>query len=257
MKTEEVIKYLALAVGGYLLYKWLADNCYLSQFGITGQYACQNGQPIVGVAPGSTTGVVTSPTQQTATAPTGTTASTVTAPPVGLTPAQAAAAQTAAQTASSSQLTTAAQQLLAQAAQLRSVAAQLGQSNPQYASLIAEAQSVEAQAASFNSAAANGGSTTVAPTQDTLTAIQNAASLGDPTSIALSDQDGIRYTADQWNYIRVSAGGDATNVDLFPTGNRGYLMLASEYIRARQQANLSGLHGLYGMATLGRSRWTN
>jgi hypothetical protein len=90
------------------------------------------------------------------------------------------------------------------------------------------------------------------------TQIQNSASLGDASAIALSDQAGLRYTADQWNFIRNSADPSQpmTSVDLFPAGNRSYLMLASEYIGARQHAGLSGLHGFYPQMA-GMGGWRN
>ncbi len=260
MKTEEVFKYAILAIGGYMLYKWLADNCYLAQFGIAGANGCI--QTASGWQIGTVSAAAPVGTQPPVTAAPGTQQSvgqppaTVVTPPAGLTPAQAAAATAAAQTVTPSQLTAAATQLLSQAQQLRSVAAQVGQTSPMYQTYISEAQVVEAQAAAMQNAAATGSSTTIAPTQDALKQIQNAASLGDATSIALADQNQIRYNADQWNYIRVSAGGSSTSVDLFPAGNRGYLMLASEYIAARRSAGLSGLHGSYA-AMRGMGGWTN
>lgn len=182
MKTEEIVKYAALAFGGYMLYIWLRDNCYLAQFGMAGSSGCyQTASGWQMGAPPVATGV-SAPPAQTTTAPG--TQQAVGQPPTNTAPP----------------------------------ATTYVQPTPQ----------------------------PVTPSQ---TQIQNSASLGDASAIALSDQAGLRYTADQWNFIRHSADPSQplTETDLFPVGNRGYMMSASEYINARHSANLSGLHGAYHM----------
>lgn len=69
------------------------------------------------------------------------------------------------------------------------------------------------------------------------------AAMGDVAAVAITDSRNIKYTADEWNFFRAEGGGGTTTQDLFPEGDRGYKMLASEYLRRRLQAGLSGLLG--------------
>lgn len=61
---------------------------------------------------------------------------------------------------------------------------------------------------------------------------------------------GVKLTSDQWNYYRAMGGGSVPNVDLFPEGNRGYLMTLQEYLQARLSRGLTGLGGLAGIRDL-------
>jgi hypothetical protein len=68
-----------------------------------------------------------------------------------------------------------------------------------------------------------------------------AAANGDSGSIQVVRMTNVRFNSDQWNYYRTLGGGDVPVVDLFPPGNREYLMSIDEYLAARAREGLSGL----------------
>lgn len=75
-----------------------------------------------------------------------------------------------------------------------------------------------------------------------------AAAGGDRTKASILNGIGVRLTADEWNWYRSQNPGKGdTTADLFPEGNRGYAMSASEYLDRRATAGLSGMGG--GIAT--------
>lgn len=63
------------------------------------------------------------------------------------------------------------------------------------------------------------------------------AAKGDQTAIAKSIALGMKFSADVWNFYN----GGTTTVDLFPEGDRGFLMNAEEYWQRRRAAGLSGI----------------
>lgn len=74
-------------------------------------------------------------------------------------------------------------------------------------------------------------------------AIARLAAAGNASAVAQAEQLGIRYNADQWNWLRAAGGGGQTTTDLFPPEDRGYQMGAMEYLSRRQAAGLSGVGG--------------
>lgn len=81
-------------------------------------------------------------------------------------------------------------------------------------------------------------------------ALLMAAATGVPGFVSDARTAAVRLTSDQWNYYRGQGGGDVPNVDLFPEGNRGYLMSIDEYLEARRSHGLSGLGRLFGQSAL-------
>lgn len=59
------------------------------------------------------------------------------------------------------------------------------------------------------------------------------AALGEPSAVSVVRAAGTKLTSDQWNYYRSRGGGDVPTIDLFPEGNRGYLMDIDYYLAAR------------------------
>lgn len=99
--------------------------------------------------------------------------------------------------------------------------------------------STAANGAPVNGAAPANGAAVVVSVEE----LAKKAANGDAAAIAELESRGMRYNADQWSWYRASGGGGVTTVDLFPDGDRGYLMSASEYLERRQAAGLSGLGG--------------
>jgi len=64
---------------------------------------------------------------------------------------------------------------------------------------------------------------------------------GDAEAVRVADKGGVRFNADQWNWFRQQDTGQETTTDLFPEGNRGALMTASEYLERRIAAGLGYL----------------
>lgn len=70
--------------------------------------------------------------------------------------------------------------------------------------------------------------------------LEARAAYGESSAIQAADAAGIRLNFDQWNYYRAESGKPQITVDLFPEGNRGVLVLASEYQNRLRQVGLSG-----------------
>lgn len=72
-------------------------------------------------------------------------------------------------------------------------------------------------------------------------AIIKRAAGGDAEAVKLADAAKVMFNSDEWNWYREQETGQATTTDLFPADNRGYKMLASEYVQRRVTAGLGEL----------------
>lgn len=79
------------------------------------------------------------------------------------------------------------------------------------------------------------------PAADRAEGVARRAANGDAASIVYADSMGLKFNSDQWNWYRWAGSGVQTTTDLFPAGDRGALMTASEYLARRAAAGLSGL----------------
>lgn len=72
-------------------------------------------------------------------------------------------------------------------------------------------------------------------------AVMAQAASGNASAIQESIRRGLKQNADQWNWHHNKATGQTTTTDLFPDGDRGFLMDANEYRQRRQSAGLGGI----------------
>jgi hypothetical protein len=84
---------------------------------------------------------------------------------------------------------------------------------------------------------------TAPPVSTDREAVARLAATGNPSAVQQAESLGIKYNSDQWNWMRAAGGGGQTTTDLFPPGDRGYVMTVGEYLGRRQAAGLSGIGG--------------
>lgn len=83
----------------------------------------------------------------------------------------------------------------------------------------------------------NTGATPITAGTNTDAMLRSAAG-GDRSRAAILNGLGVQLTADVWNDYRRQSGKPQITADLFPDGNRGFVMTASEYLDRVQNAGL-------------------
>lgn len=63
--------------------------------------------------------------------------------------------------------------------------------------------------------------------------------------VAAQMPEAVKMNSDQWNWFRDKGGMSIPTVQMFPTGNRNYIMSAAEYHQIMNSGGLSGFNGWY------------